>query len=40
MAMEELRAAIEAFKKANENVVNHEEDRSTLIDMTGVKLEK
>ena len=38
--VEELRAAIEAFKKANENVVVYEEDRSTLIDMAGVKLEK
>jgi hypothetical protein len=38
--VEELGAAIEAFKKANENVVVYEEDRSTLIDMAGIKLEK
>lgn len=38
--VEELRAAIEAFKKANENVVVYEEDHSTLIDMAGIKLEK
>jgi len=38
--VEELRSAIEAFKKANENVVVYEEDRSTLIDMAGIKLDK
>jgi len=38
--VEQLRAAIDAFKKANESVVVYHHDCSTLIDMAGVKLEK
>lgn len=38
--VKELGIAIEAFKKANENVVTYCEDRTTLIDISGVKLEK
>lgn len=38
--LDELKTAIEAFAKANENVVVYDCDCSTLIDMAGVKLEK